>query len=360
MNSPLALIYEIRDKLVGIYQRYTVIFKIITKFILAFLMLKCINANAGYLSTFSKMPVMAGIAALCSLLSMGMISFVMSMILLLEYAKLSLVVCAVAGCLILVMILLQIIFAPGCGGILFLIPLAFYLKIPFLLPLALGLTAPVVSVIPVAFGTGLYYFMKYVSASAGVLTNSEASMIDSFKTLVTGMQSNKFMFMVILALCTTLIVVYLVHRLSLDHSWTIAVGLGAVLDAALMLFGIANSSNADMNASYVIVYSIVSVLIAYLIQFMIFAVDYKRTEHTQFEDDDYYYYVKAVPKVKVAGRVAKKTIDIVAEEPVEEASVEAEPFGAEPAYEDRYAEEPEAEIMTDVQEATVVIVEEEE
>ena len=31
-----------------------------------------------------------------------------------------------------------------------------------------------------------------------------------------------------------------------------------------------------------------------------FAVDYTRTEYLQYEDDDYYYYVKAVPKALVA------------------------------------------------------------
>ena len=30
-----------------------------------------------------------------------------------------------------------------------------------------------------------------------------------------------------------------------------------------------------------------------------FSVDYSRTENVQFEDDEYYYYVKAVPKVGV-------------------------------------------------------------
>ena len=33
-----------------------------------------------------------------------------------------------------------------------------------------------------------------------------------------------------------------------------------------------------------------------LIQLMEFNVDYNRTEIVQFEDDEYYYYVKAVPK----------------------------------------------------------------
>ena len=44
----------------------------------------------------------------------------------------------------------------------------------------------------------------------------------------------------------------------------------------------------------------VSVLIALLVEFFVFSVDYSRTEYTQFEDDEYYYYVKAVPKMSIA------------------------------------------------------------
>ena len=47
------------------------------------------------------------------------------------------------------------------------------------------------------------------------------------------------------------------------------------------------------------VFTIISILLAYILQFFVLAVDYSRTEYTQFEDDDYYYYVKAIPKVKV-------------------------------------------------------------
>ena len=53
---------------------------------------------------------------------------------------------------------------------------------------------------------------------------------------------------------------------------------------------------------------------------MFFALDYKRTEYVQYEDDEYYYYVKAVPKLNVASedvrikhinaKKTKKTSDI--------------------------------------------------
>mgnify|MGYP003202143642 FL=1 len=34
-------------------------------------------------------------------------------------------------------------------------------------------------------------------------------------------------------------------------------------------------------------------------EFFLFSVDYSRTERLQFEDDEYYYYVKAIPKISV-------------------------------------------------------------
>ena len=43
-----------------------------------------------------------------------------------------------------------------------------------------------------------------------------------------------------------------------------------------------------------------SLIVELLVEFFCFMVDYTRIESVQFEDDDYYYYVKAVPKVTVS------------------------------------------------------------
>ena len=53
----------------------------------------------------------------------------------------------------------------------------------------------------------------------------------------------------------------------------------------------------------------ISFLLGRVLQFFVFNVDYSRTEKVQFEDDEYYYYVKAVPKVTVA-RAEKKVKQI--------------------------------------------------
>jgi hypothetical protein len=49
-----------------------------------------------------------------------------------------------------------------------------------------------------------------------------------------------------------------------------------------------------------IIYTVVAVLIGIILEFFVFGGDYTRTERLEYEDDDYYYYVKAVPKALVA------------------------------------------------------------
>ena len=43
-------------------------------------------------------------------------------------------------------------------------------------------------------------------------------------------------------------------------------------------------------------------LVAYMIQFFRLTLDYHGTRKLQFEDDEYYYYVKAVPKVNLSSK----------------------------------------------------------
>ena len=59
------------------------------------------------------------------------------------------------------------------------------------------------------------------------------------------------------------------------------------------------SNIQGMSIAMVIAGSVIGGLIAALAQFMGCTLDYAQKEYLQFEDDDYYYYVKAVPKIHV-------------------------------------------------------------
>ena len=303
MRSPIASIYELREKIRQLYARHTLPVQFALKFLAAFFMLLAINSKAGYVASLVSLPVVLVISAVCCVLPWGMVTGIMCVILLIHFMKVSFIVALVALVIMALMILVNLIFAPACKNIVFFVPVVFLLKIPFVLPLILGLMFPVSSVVPMLFGITLYYLMDYVSSTAGVLSDvtGTSGMSARYMQLIDGLKDNRTFLVIAAAFAITVIMVFVIRRFSIDYAHMIATVAGAVTNLVLVLFGVVSSDGTgSMSAVFVILSSIISGLLAYLLQFMVFTVDYKRTEYTQFEDDEYYYYVKAVPKMKVA------------------------------------------------------------
>ena len=85
----------------------------------------------------------------------------------------------------------------------------------------------------------------------------------------------------------------------MDYAWQIAIAAGAIADVIIMLIG-DYVLGVSVSLVTLVIGVVVSALIAFLVQFFVFSLDYTRTERVQFEDDEYYYYVKAVPKKTIA------------------------------------------------------------
>ncbi len=88
--------------------------------------------------------------------------------------------------------------------------------------------------------------------------------------------------------------------MSIEYAWTVAIVSGILfqsvgLIAGYLLLGITGKTYE------VLIGNGVACLAAFFLQFVFFNLDYSRTERLQFEDDEYYYYVKAVPKAFVPG-----------------------------------------------------------
>ena len=189
--------------------------------------------------------------------------------------------------------------------------MCFALKIPYVIPLSMGLVGTPASAVSVGCGVIVYYMLNYINSSIPSLAAMDADgAVQKFRYIVDGVLNNKAMMVTIAAFAITIVAVYVVRRLSIDHSWTIAMVSGCILNILCMLFGDL-MFNTNISIGGVILGSIVSVAIAKVLQFFVFNVDYTRTEFVQFEDDEYYYYVKAVPKNTVTAPEKKvKTIKV--------------------------------------------------
>ena len=126
------------------------------------------------------------------------------------------------------------------------------------------------------------------------------------------------MWLTLVAFVAVILVVNLIRTRMFDYAWRIAIVAGGVIYVVIMLIG-SIFMGISISVVPMIIFSVVSVLIGLVLEFFVYGGDYTRTERLEYEDDEYYYYVKAVPKALVATseRSIKK---INAEPPREEKS----------------------------------------
>lgn len=280
--------------------KYEVYLKPLMKLILALAALMMINGKVGYMHKIDSISLVLILSLMCSFMPMNFIIFVAAAFIVLHLYALSLECAAIALVLFLVMFLLYFRFSPKDTLVVLLMPMCFLLKIPYVIPLTMGLLGTPASAISVGCGVMVSYLISYVADSATALSGMDADDIATkFRFIIDGLINNKQMVITIAAFAITIILVYFIKRMSVNYAWTIAIIAGALVDVMVLLVG---DLMFDINVSIVgiIVGTIFSVLIAKVVEFFAFHVDYNRTEKVQFEDDEYYYYVKAVPKITVA------------------------------------------------------------
>lgn len=289
-----------REQLKNFYSKYELYLTPVFKFLLALVTLVMINSSIGYMSELKKTTVVLVLALMCSVMPMNFIVFVAAAMTLGHLYKFSMECALIALVVFLLLFILYFRFSSHDTIAVLLTPLCFILKIPYVMPIAMGLVGTPFSTVSVASGVIVYYTVRYMVSSASVLSTFEDDgALEKFRYVIDGLIGNKEMFVMIVAFAAALIVVYFIRRLSVDYAWTIAMVTGALLDVMILLFGDL-MYNTNLSIIGLIVGSIASVLLAKIFEFFVFNVDYSRTEYVQFEDDEYYYYVKAVPKNAVS------------------------------------------------------------
>lgn len=296
----MSALLEMREKLRDIYSKGEVYLTPLFKFLLALVVLLSINANIGYMDRIAGNIIIPLIVALmCSFLPMNFIVLFGALFICLNSYALSLECGIVALAAFVLMFILYFRFSSKDTIVVVLLPLMFMLKIPYIIPIAVGLLCTPLSVVSVACGTISYYLVLFIKENAQTISDLETEeAIGKFRFVIDGLLGNQEIIIVLIAFSVIVITVYVIRMLSIDHSWTIGMCVGGVLGATILLIGDL-SFDTHISLLSLILGMIASLLLAVGLQFFVFNVDYSRTEYVQFEDDEYYYYVKAVPKNSV-------------------------------------------------------------
>lgn len=302
----MTTLLELRENLKNFYNKYEIYITPVLKFLLALISLVTVNLNVGYMSKLSNPVIILVVALMCSFLPTSFIILISSVYIVMNFYALSLECAVVALFVFLILFLLYFRFSPKDALVVLLLPIAFALKIPYAVVLASGLVGTPVSIVAAASGVIVYYLIQFVSTNANTIASLEAdNAIGKFRFVVDGLMNNKQMLVMMAAFAITILIVYLLRRMSVDHAWTIALVAGCVTDVIVLLIGDLMFDTA-ISVVGVIIGMVVSFGLCKILEFFVFNVDYTRTEYVQFEDDEYYYYVKAIPKNSVTR--SKKTV----------------------------------------------------
>ena len=301
---------EFRELMKKIYRRYGVAMEIALKGIFAFLSLAVINRYIGAMPILQGSTVRLVMAVVCAVVPVNLMLLILALTAVAHVYAISMEMAVLLGIILLIMFLFYFRFASGDGFLLLLVSILFSWKLPLILAVPAGLLASPFSMVAAGFGAVFYFFMTAIQAHRGDLELSGALMDNIQKAggIAKEVLEDQGMYLYVITFALTITAVYIIRRLSFSYSWYVAIVTGTILQIVVMVMGNKSLEASMYTTGRIVGTSLLGLVIAVVIAFAKHHMDYKRTERVQFEDDDYYYYVKAVPKVRLPEKKKRKRI----------------------------------------------------
>lgn len=298
----MMLLLTFRKNIQAVLQKYHVAVVPFIKFLQGLIMMYSLQGIFGYHTVLSRFYIVIGVAALCAIFPSGFLVFMFGVIATIDLLKVSIEVAAMFAVMYVIMYLLYMRFSPKHSYLIILSPLLFMLHLGYLLPLLAAMFVGVLGIVPVICGTIIYYFSLYVKEAMTISTVATGdTKLQAYKYILEGILKDKNLLLSMVIFAIVVVVTYFIYRLSIDYSWYIAIGAGTIVNILGFLLG-SYALETEILVGGLFFGSIVAFAIAVIVQFFKCVVDYTRIENVQFEDDNYYYYVKAIPKIDVPAR----------------------------------------------------------
>ena len=317
---------EFRGMARRFFQKYQLIVEPVFRFIISYLAFHTINTALAYNTTVAKPVVELALAAVGAFLPPVVLILLCAMLAILQVYSASPILAALVVVIFAVLYCFVARFSGKYGYAVVAVPILFVFKMPYLVPLLLGMIATPMAIFPTVSGVIIYFVFKVIQEAA---TRQDITSLDATLALYIDVVNNLFkhkeMFITAAIFAVVILVMWLVRKLRFEFVFELTIVLGAIIN--ILGFLLANLKlDINVGTGSMILGTIGSMLLVFVAQFFRMVLDYTSVEHVQFEDDDYYYYVKAVPKIDVAMLQKKvKTFSDAEELPEAELTAAKEP-----------------------------------
>ncbi len=297
----MTILLTFRDNLKAFYSRYDYILTPLFKCVLAMIIFLSLNGKFGNVPALDNRFLLLLLAVICAFIPVEFMTAIAAVMLLLQTVKVSLDVGLVTLAVIAVFYCGYMRFDGKSGIIVLLIPVFYACHMTYALPIVLGFLVGPSAVVPAAFGVVLYYYEGIVGELQNVLAavTEEDDAVAGYQYILSELLNNKDMILTVVVFAVVIIMTYAIYRMSFDNSWIVAFCIGGFLNVVLFLFGSVTLA-VPVEIVPILLGSLLGIVIAVIIQFIKGIVDYQKADLLQFEDDEYYYYVKAIPKLSIS------------------------------------------------------------
>ena len=308
----LTKLLEFRGMARGFFQKYQLIIEPAFRFVIAYLAFHTINTTLAYNTKVANPVIELGLAAVGAFLPPVVLILLCAMLAILQVYSASPILAALVVVIFAVLYCFIARFSGKYSYAVVAVPILFVFKMPYLVPLLLGMIATPMAIFPTVSGVIVYFVFKVIEEAA---IRQDISSLDATLALyidvVNSLFKHKEMFITVAIFAVVILVMWLVRKLRFEFVFEITIVLGAMIN--ILGFLLANLQlDISVGTGSMILGTIFSMLLVFVAQFFRVVLDYTSVEHVQFEDDNYYYYVKAVPKIDVA--MLQKNVTTFSEE----------------------------------------------
>lgn len=293
-------LFELRERLQIFYSSYTLFINKGAQALFALGIFYLINSRIGYLKPAASLFVTLALACVSAFLPVTMLVVLAAVLVMAHLYGLSAAVLAAGAVILLLIYIFCLRMSPRLSWLLLVSIMGLVLKVPIVIPVAFGLLGMIGCSAYGFCGVLIYYFLLTVRQLApAVKTGEGAGLAAQLTEIVKRFLANRDMWVSAAVVLIGTLVVYAIRTKALEHSWKVATGVGVLVSIIVYTAG---NMAFEAHVPYVVIFlsAVLAVGVGLLLEFLFFSVDYKAMHTVHFEDDDYVYYVKAIPKIGIA------------------------------------------------------------
>ncbi len=285
-----------REQIQKFYQKYSFLLNPIFRFLAGYITFSSMNRMIGYHPQLNHLYVELLCGVLCILLPENVMLFFVIVFAIGHIYYVSMMLALVTGMIFGVLYFAYVKFVPEHAYLILAFPILFSMNLVYVLPILLGLIMSPLALLPIMCGTGVYYLLLTITSVIGTSSDTNANL---YHVVIQQFFGNQEMYVLIFVFYGVMLVVCLIRNRAIHYMYEKAIITGGITNLVLLLT--VNFLFAlDMEVFSVFLGTFASVCIVLVIQFMRLMLTYTSVENLQFEDEEYVYYVRAVPKANVA------------------------------------------------------------